>query len=214
MGVEPEKSNISRRTVKKQDPIKLAAILDVARRLFTSRGYLGASMDEVALQAGVGKGTIYRYFTDKEGLFYALVLPELRVLAEESEAIATAQLTCYEKLNRLARCSVTFYARLNPLLSVMFNEASAFSGQHPETQQLNEALRQATASIVRQGVDDGLLSSANIQLAADVFWYLGRVLFYHSPKLFESENSAVTHEEILRLFLNGFGRQRCSESSP
>jgi AcrR family transcriptional regulator len=48
-------------------------VLAAAARLFTARGVDAVSMDDVAAAAGVGKGTIYRRFTDKSGLAAALV---------------------------------------------------------------------------------------------------------------------------------------------
>jgi AcrR family transcriptional regulator len=50
-----------------------SAILAAALEEFTARGYEGARLDDVAKRAGVAKGTIYLYFTDKEALFQELV---------------------------------------------------------------------------------------------------------------------------------------------
>jgi AcrR family transcriptional regulator len=49
------------------------AILAAALEEFTARGYEGARLDDVARRAGVAKGTIYLYFTDKQALFQDLV---------------------------------------------------------------------------------------------------------------------------------------------
>ncbi|MGH3367930.1 MAG: TetR/AcrR family transcriptional regulator, partial [Nocardioidaceae bacterium] len=48
-------------------------ILAAAERLFASRGVAGVTMDDVAAEAGVGKGTLYRRFGDKGGLAVALL---------------------------------------------------------------------------------------------------------------------------------------------
>ncbi len=48
-------------------------LLDTAERLFAERGIAAVSKDEVAAAAGVGKGTLYRRFTDKGGLAIALL---------------------------------------------------------------------------------------------------------------------------------------------
>ena len=50
-----------------------AAVLDAAGRLFAERGVDAVSMDEVAAEAGVGKGTLFRRFGDKAGLATALL---------------------------------------------------------------------------------------------------------------------------------------------
>jgi AcrR family transcriptional regulator len=46
-----------------------AAALD----LFAEKGFAAARLDEIARRAGVSKGTLYLYFTDKEELFRAVV---------------------------------------------------------------------------------------------------------------------------------------------
>jgi AcrR family transcriptional regulator len=55
-----------------KEPAKRAAILDAALRLFVERTYDGTAMPLVAESAGVGAGTIYRYFDSKEALVNAV----------------------------------------------------------------------------------------------------------------------------------------------
>jgi AcrR family transcriptional regulator len=47
-------------------------ILQAARRVLAERGAEGTSIDAVASEAGVGKGTVFRRFGDRSGLFQAL----------------------------------------------------------------------------------------------------------------------------------------------
>lgn len=49
-------------------PDKRGAILDAALSLFVERGFHGTAVPALADRAGVGAGTIYRYFHNKEGL--------------------------------------------------------------------------------------------------------------------------------------------------
>jgi AcrR family transcriptional regulator len=46
-------------------------MLDIAFEHFGSRGYAGASMDAIAVEAGITKPMLYSYFGSKEGLFAA-----------------------------------------------------------------------------------------------------------------------------------------------
>ena len=48
-------------------------ILDAALTLFARDGYAGAEVEQIAREAGIGKGTIYRYYPSKRELFLALV---------------------------------------------------------------------------------------------------------------------------------------------
>lgn len=53
--------------------LKRRSILDAALEEFAEKGFAAARMEDVARRAGVGKGTIYLYFEDKESLFEGLV---------------------------------------------------------------------------------------------------------------------------------------------
>jgi AcrR family transcriptional regulator len=59
-----------------------ARILQAARRVLAERGAEGTSIDAVAAAAGVGKGTVFRRFGDRSGLFQALSDEHLRVFQD------------------------------------------------------------------------------------------------------------------------------------
>lgn len=62
---------------------KLAAdLLEAGRQEFLSYGFQGASMRRIAASLGVTTGAIYRYYTDKEALFEAIVEPAAGKLQE------------------------------------------------------------------------------------------------------------------------------------
>ena len=48
-------------------------ILQTARRLFVETGYTATSMRQVAIEAGIGKATIYHHFPDKQSIIMALL---------------------------------------------------------------------------------------------------------------------------------------------
>ena len=49
------------------------ALLEVARELFTERGYAGTATEDIAHRAGVTRGALYYQFRDKPGLFRAVL---------------------------------------------------------------------------------------------------------------------------------------------
>ena len=66
----------SLRVVADADSSKRRQIIDGARKVFLGLGFDGASMGEIAREAGVSKGTLYVYFADKNRLFEAIVEEE------------------------------------------------------------------------------------------------------------------------------------------
>lgn len=57
-----------------------------ALEVFRAKGYEGAAMDAIAKAAGVSKGTLYVYFTNKDELFEHLITEEKRSLAAALDA--------------------------------------------------------------------------------------------------------------------------------
>jgi len=64
-------------SIGEEDSSKRRQILGGARKVFMDLGFDGASMGEIARSAGVSKGTLYVYFTDKCRLFEAIVEQEM-----------------------------------------------------------------------------------------------------------------------------------------
>lgn len=64
-------------------------MIEVAEAVFAERGYVAASMDEIAERVGVSKPMLYEYFHSKEGLLLACIAEsraELRKVTEEAVA--------------------------------------------------------------------------------------------------------------------------------
>ncbi|MGU3577160.1 TetR/AcrR family transcriptional regulator [Brucellaceae bacterium C25G] len=66
-----------------QDPVKRAQILSGAQDIFLDKGFEATSMSDVAREAGVSKGTLYVYFTNKDDLFEAICYEYRRIMFSE-----------------------------------------------------------------------------------------------------------------------------------
>lgn len=71
---------VARSETSKSPPDKHHAILNAALEVFAERGVNGVAVPEIAANAGVGTGTIYRYFTSKEALVNGLFRRETEAL--------------------------------------------------------------------------------------------------------------------------------------
>src|SRR5579875_2240178 len=76
--------NASDRPLRRDAALNRRRILHAAAEVFTARG-LGASLDDVARQAGVGVGTVYRRFPDKDTLIEALFEERLGAITGVAE---------------------------------------------------------------------------------------------------------------------------------
>lgn len=75
-----------------------ADILQAALTEFGLRGIDGASMSEIAARAGIGKSTIYEYFSSKTELFFASCRLKIRQIDEQLQSIFTQKLPFSKQL--------------------------------------------------------------------------------------------------------------------
>ncbi|MCI1955300.1 MAG: TetR/AcrR family transcriptional regulator [Oscillospiraceae bacterium] len=67
---------------RQEKEIKRKDILDAAERIFFSKGYEDASMDEVAREAEFSKRTVYLYFSSKEQIYLEIMIRGYKLLIE------------------------------------------------------------------------------------------------------------------------------------
>jgi AcrR family transcriptional regulator len=93
-----------------EDSAKRRQILEGARRTFLANGFDAASMNEIAREAGVSKGTLYVYFKSKEELFEAIVEAQSR---EQGQQIFNLDRDAdiESELSRLGRAFSKFMSR-------------------------------------------------------------------------------------------------------
>ena len=78
---------------------KRGALIDAALAVFSRVGYAAAKMDDVALEAGVSKGTVYLYFDSKEKLFEGMVHSKMMpMLTRAADAAMSADMPATERL--------------------------------------------------------------------------------------------------------------------
>ncbi len=85
VGVDPAEPEATVRPMRADAVKNRQRILEAAEEVFAARG-VAAPIDEVAERAGVGVGTLYRHFPNKEALFEAIVLTRLEELARAAAA--------------------------------------------------------------------------------------------------------------------------------
>lgn len=70
---------------RQEKEIRRKDIVDAAERVFFSKGYENASMDEVAKEAEFSKRTVYVYFSSKEQIYFEIMIRGYRLLIEMIE---------------------------------------------------------------------------------------------------------------------------------
>ena len=86
-------------------------ILNAALDVFAKKGFHLATVDEIAECAGVGKGTLYRYFVNKETLFNELIRLRLEELERSVLAVLDGQDDVLTMITKYVRAYFEFFDR-------------------------------------------------------------------------------------------------------
>lgn len=192
---------------------KYGQVLDGARRIFLRDGFDGASVDDIAREAGVSKATLYSYFPDKRLLFTEICNAECRRQAEEAEAALDYSASVEEMLTFAATRIAGFL--MSDFGRNMFRLVVAEASRFPE---IGRAFYRNGPGLIhdklvhhlRHMVDKGMLRIGDIDLAADQFAQLCKAHIHE--KLIFGLADEITPEDVQRtvrgaveLFLARYG---------
>jgi AcrR family transcriptional regulator len=91
---------------------KREAILTAAFALFGHYGYRRTSIDDIAQEAGIAKGTVYLYFKSKEEIFRALSQQLIDQMLAITETAQTAKTTVTEQLRGMLDAKFGYFFEL------------------------------------------------------------------------------------------------------
>ncbi|MDI3337600.1 TetR/AcrR family transcriptional regulator [Defluviimonas aestuarii] len=151
---------------------KFDQVLEGARTVFLRDGFEGASVDDIAAEAGVSKATLYAYFPDKRMLFVEVAKGECQRQADEAEALVTLTAPPQMVLPVAARKIVDFF--LTDFGRSTFRICVAEAERFPELGQEFYAtgpglLNERISAYLTGAVERGELVIEDIHLAAAQF---------------------------------------------
>ena len=183
-------------------------ILETALKLFSEKGYLGATTKEIAREAGIAEVTLFRHFSSKEKLFEEVInkdsfLPALKELMPEIEN------TPYEDaLIRIAKRFLEILHLRKDLIKIMQAEFRRYPEKIHEIYHvfIDEIFR-TLASYFNDMQKKGILIKFNTESGARAF--LGMFFSYFNAQelmmrnKYRDMNTDLTIEEYVKIFARG-----------
>jgi AcrR family transcriptional regulator len=133
---------------------KREAILEAALALFVERGFHGTAVPEVAERAGVGAGTIYRYFASKEALVNELYQRHKQLLTARVLRDFPLAASAREQFGTLWR-RLAAYAKEEPLGFAFLELHNHHSYLDAESKVIEERITQFGLEFIRQAQQRG-----------------------------------------------------------
>lgn len=142
-------------------------IIDVTEKIIEERGFENITMDMIAEQAEMGKGSLYLHFKNKTSIILAICDRGSTNLNHSMSKVITEEITGLQMVEKLGQTYFEFI-KDNPLYFNAFNYYESLInrdalGENPMAKKCEENARQAMAYIVRSlqiGMQDGSIDSS------------------------------------------------------
>lgn len=181
-------------------------VLRAANSYFCHHGYQKASVEQIALEAGVSKALVFTFFGSKEMLFRAVVGETMQEWQKFSEHEA-AQYTHdpHQELRHLFTGSFDFVERHPMLWTMLRYSDSEWLEVWPELIELNRAWQKRLAQVLRRGISKGFFrADLHVNRNAEVIHELQRALL---ARLFDqpyaTRPDALLIETAVEMIING-----------
>ncbi|HII84040.1 MAG TPA: TetR/AcrR family transcriptional regulator [Methanobacterium subterraneum] len=140
-------------------------IIKVSRKLFADKDFDKVSMEDIAKEVGLGKGTLYLYFKNKESLYFAVVLKGIRIWAEIVKEEVKED---YSGLNRLisyGNANMMFSNKYPDYFRLLYSPTSikkqfdmgkmTSSEEFQEVRELFKEIMSIGIDSIQKGIDEG-----------------------------------------------------------
>lgn len=216
-------SDTDRPSREERKALQRGKILESAREVFFRDGFVAANLDEVALAAGVAKGTLYRYFENKGDLYVALLAENGRAFEERMREVAGAPGSAADKIRKLGRFYFDHWTRNHTYFQIFWAlENPAVTGDLPKQAvagviRLWEDCLRILQDVIRRGVDSGEFGPCDTWEVANILWTVANGLIqteHVAPRraLLGAKTPGQAFHDMVELFLRGLAADAASPS--
>jgi TetR/AcrR family transcriptional regulator len=181
------------------------AILKAAREVFFAKGFMNATIDEIADRCGLAKGTIYLYFKSKEELYVSIMAEGLGRLRKEFEALRKHQPGDKGLVENAFRTYYGFYRRNKKYFRIMFLSSHPdMRARVPEELLINctEAGRECLGivrDLIQEGIEKNYYRKVDAWAAANILWATvnGIIMSFEQDAQYREEIAGMKLEQML-----------------
>lgn len=146
---------------KRHDVSRRVAILQSAATLFGRQGYRQTSMQQIADDVGLLKGSLYHHYQSKQEILFEITRGPLEGLVQQATSIAATSMTPRKKVSEAIRSHITSLDRSYPHLMVVTAETddSLPAGIRNDIARLRREYQTVWEAIITEGLADGSFRS-------------------------------------------------------
>ncbi|PWR72109.1 TetR/AcrR family transcriptional regulator [Methanospirillum lacunae] len=189
-------------------------IISAAEHLFFEYGYDQVSMEQIANEAELSKGTIFFYFKNKEALYFTIVLQGIKLFHQKiSDAVHECEGPAISQLTALGMAGIRFSREYPGYRSMILlfksgrfslDQRESYNDEVTEFISHSEAMISLTEDIVESGVEDGSIRSDidPIELAIIVRMMISSVMDKSPEFVWSLKRRDIDEDLLISHYLN------------
>jgi TetR/AcrR family fatty acid metabolism transcriptional regulator len=141
-------------------------LLSAARIVFSRKGFHDATIDDLAQEAGVAKGTVYLYFKSKQEIYVEALRDGVAQLIEEMRTEAELPGSAADRLRRVLTAKIAFFDKHRDFFQILQSELGHIEKNIAECKDLYVEQGRIFESILRDGIREGSVQEVNTKKTA------------------------------------------------
>ncbi len=184
------------------------ALYEATIAVLSTHGVDGLTMDRVAAEAGIAKGSLYRYFRSKRDLLEFVYAKLVDPVFENMEQVAAKQQPAIEKLSEQLHMLLEHAAQHAQIHMLLFEDEAVDAILQSTKRRGSEVACQRLAKMFEQGIAEGVFRPGDPLMLATLYLGLIKNVLERLPKLEEREQRENLHRLILGTLFNGIATEK------
>jgi len=183
------------------------SILEAACRVFARFGFDRTTVDAIAAEAKIAKGTIYLYYKSKADIYHAAVTHSLKGLYAATEQALSADRSCREKIEQFIRLRFDFVSAKHDFYRIYLNE---FADVRSRPSAVQEHMREMAGrqmellmNVLEEAISNGEIRPIPAAATARAIYDVTRGLLQSRLQGWVDTDQATDVKTVLDLLWNG-----------
>ncbi len=195
---------------RKEQLARRRAILAAAREVFFARGFMDATIDDIANRCGLAKGTIYLYFKSKEDLYISIMAEGMGRLRRTFEVLKVHPPGDRGLVEKAFRAYYGFYLKNRKYFRIMFlsNQPDVRARAPQELlmrcMDTGRECMTIVRDLVQEGMEHGYYRKVDPWAVANILWASinGIIMAYEHDPIYREEIVGIDLEKMMMYSLD------------
>lgn len=180
-------------------------IMEAAIKEISEKGYIGATMDGIAIKAGVAKGTLYYHFNTKEDLFNYIIKEGMHIIKEDTERAVSNEHSIINKFKQLCFIQLKIIYDNRDFFRVIMSQLWGVELRQTELRNVVKEYIDYIEKYIKQAINEKVIVVEDSHLMAYAFFGIMTSITVYELLNNKKINSIEDAEKIINFTLNGIG---------